>query len=715
MSNLRKLLLCAICAFPLVAFSATDYTYTAEQQATLDEARDGVDAERDKFRELQRQFYEAKALYESEQSYEAKAAYNEIKAQMFDQFNQYQQTKSSYETTKTEITEAAIAAAQGTSTTQTPVQEPTVSQESVDAARDTFKEMQAEFNEAKAKYEAEGTEEAKQAYREAKDEMFAAYNDYINEKNELVAATSDGIAVEDSSSTPSGVESNEQSSGDDSTSEPSTTPEQPDTDVAEAPVPSTDTGVSGDGLCKVDDMGMNLVEDIYFSPEMVFRDITKVAAPMARFDGVPPSAADLDENGYFLSQPPSKVYTYLTQMTWSDLSDPKDYVLLYDGSAKITFFPTKPEIISSEEGRIQFRFNTTGQLKLQIEKIASGNHLRNIRIIPLEDENNSNAPFVSARFKELWGDFGTYRYLDPMRINGSNESEWSERTLPEHFGRGSENGMPLEDIVKVSNETKTNAWVLIPHLATNEYIQKMAAYLRDNLDNDLKVYIEYTNEPWNYQFSQSQWLLQKAGADFQQQPAEYGSRAKEKLAIFANYFGDSDRLVRVFNAQFWNTIYIKNAIARVPNLMEGFDAIGLGYYIGNNLSRSTTDISGMSDDDIIDFMLNEIAGEATEKLQQYNELASEHGVDIIAYEAGQHLVGARDEYKVQRFAAVNNNERMKDVYLKMAEAWGNADNGLIVWFNSAWDVFGTLESQGQDTSTSPKYQALEEILSRSGC
>jgi hypothetical protein len=242
----------------------------------------------------------------------------------------------------------------------------------------------------------------------------------------------------------------------------------------------------------------------------------------------------------------------------------------------------------------------------------------------------------------------------------------------------------------------------------------MANYINNNLDNNLKVYVEYTNEPWNYQFPQSQWLLEKAGGVFKQQPFEYATRAKSSLEKFISQFTDKERVVRVFNAQFWNTGYLTTAISSVPNLMESFDAIGLGYYIGHHIHGAFDDVADASEDEIIDYLI-ETAEKSLTRLNTYRDIADQYGVKMIAYEAGQHLVGGRDAELVSLYERVNKNPRMKDLYLTMATNWTSAGGELLVWFNSAWKVFGTLESQGQDLTQAPKYQAMKEIISQNGC
>lgn len=51
-----------------------------------------------------------------------------------------------------------------------------------------------------------------------------------------------------------------------------------------------------------------------------------------------------------------------------------------------------------------------------------------------------------------------------------------------------------------------DAWVCVPHLADENYIRSMAQLFRANLDPDLKIYVEYSNETWNWIFQQTHYL-----------------------------------------------------------------------------------------------------------------------------------------------------------------------------------------------------------------
>ena len=45
-------------------------------------------------------------------------------------------------------------------------------------------------------------------------------------------------------------------------------------------------------------------------------------------------------------------------------------------------------------------------------------------------------------------------------------------------------------------------------LALPEYLTEFAKMVKTKLDPDLKVYVEYSNEVWNWGFQQAGWMIQ---------------------------------------------------------------------------------------------------------------------------------------------------------------------------------------------------------------
>src|SRR5262249_17527025 len=56
-------------------------------------------------------------------------------------------------------------------------------------------------------------------------------------------------------------------------------------------------------------------------------------------------------------------------------------------------------------------------------------------------------------------------------------------------------------------------WINIPALATTDFVQNLAQLIKNKLDPSLKVYVEYSNETWNWGFGQYSQILAAAKAN----------------------------------------------------------------------------------------------------------------------------------------------------------------------------------------------------------
>jgi hypothetical protein len=479
---------------------------------------------------------------------------------------------------------------------------------------------------------------------------------------------------------------------------------------------------------KTINIGINLPPKNYYDEEGLFNDLAKTASVMELFGNtIDPS--NLDANGYVLSNPSTSTndhaYSYISQMNWfkSGVS-PAEWVMLWDGEGDPSFFGSADLTVnSSTSGRIQFTVNSPGQLKVRIANINASNHLKNLRIIPLSQE--ANPTLINSVWLDIWNGLSTLRYLDPQEINSKSDtvnrpwlntlSEWADRPIDNYYG-AQDTGMSIEEIVRISNETDTNPWILIPHRATNEFIQNTAAYIFANLNSHLNVYVEYTNEPWNYLFGQTQWLLynvspgyDSAVYNFDQVAYEYATRASNCMTQFLNQFPEKGRVTRVFGTKFWGTSYVEDIEAIDASILYNFDMLAVGYYIGSAYANDNNPT--WTKQDYIDALNTQLEGDAVTYIKHHKSVAQKYGMRLGAYEAGQHLVnGTLDQTYIDLFAEVNADPQMRTFYKKMVDLWFQHGGSELLFFNSSDIEFGTLRSQSDDLTTSYKYQGLQDAL-----
>lgn len=291
-----------------------------------------------------------------------------------------------------------------------------------------------------------------------------------------------------------------------------------------------------------------------------------------------------------------------------------------------------------------FENSTAGaSINLEILQTANnGNHLRDIRVW-LPGFANSSVTFHPA-FKSSLSHFNTFRFMDWGRTNANTQVNWSDRTRLNHATQTRSQGVALEYMVQLANETGKNLWVNVPHAATNAYVSSMAALLRDQVNAGRKIYVEYSNEIWNsdIRFTQHPWVANNiAGAN---QATKYANRAGEIMDIFYNVFGQNtsrgtpqQRLIRVAawgrsqNSGFGTILAAKGS---------KFDGIAFNAYFGTTFEPDTVPSPLPSNDQLISNTYSRWSERQAEYTQVKN-FAVQYNKRLLTYEGGQHYNGAR--------------------------------------------------------------------------
>ena len=111
-------------------------------------------------------------------------------------------------------------------------------------------------------------------------------------------------------------------------------------------------------------------------------------------------------------------------------------------------------------------------------------------------------------------------------------------------------------MIDLANARGANPWFCMPHLADDDYVRQFARLVKERLRPDLKAYVEYSNEVWNWiypatHFADAEGKRLKLG-----DPAfgrYYSQRSVEVFRIWEEELG-RDRLVRVLASQFVNAV-----------------------------------------------------------------------------------------------------------------------------------------------------------------
>ena len=477
-------------------------------------------------------------------------------------------------------------------------------------------------------------------------------------------------------------------------------------------------------------LGINLGGVTYWSSELVFVDLFKHSqtfksqAPGKGYAQGGP--LDLTPDGWVRSLAGNGQFADSIVLSRPKLGYPVGvYTCLYQGKGKI-LFAYRTKVVEESPGRIRVQVSSDQDLlTLRITETDPTDPIRDIRVIlPGFEDTYQGQPF-HPDFLKRWEKFKVLRFMDLQRTNNSGQTQWSDRPTPNLQTQGDDAGVALEYLIQLANTLHADPWFCLPHQATDDYVRRFAEMVKAQLKPDLKVYLEYSNECWNGIFGQARYCRDKGKAlglsdnDYQAQLRYYSKRAVEIFAIWEQVFAGKDHLVRVLAAQSANP-WTSQQVIGFEEANKHADVLGIAPYFGNALGdpKTQNEVAQMTVDQVLD-RCAEYIQTGNKTIAEQARIAKERGLRLVAYEAGQHLVGyagAENNKPLEDLLqAANRSPRMKDLYLAYLAGWKANGGTLAAIFSSMgtyskWGSWGLMEYHGQPVTEAPKYQAVTEFL-----
>ncbi len=344
-------------------------------------------------------------------------------------------------------------------------------------------------------------------------------------------------------------------------------------------------------------IGTGLEGLAYWTPQRVFKNFYRDADRWITYDPLDfntwnsnqYSQIPLDENGYPTVIPfssPTGLRNVRGVMSASGhIPVGVPMRLLYDGTGTLVM-QGPVSIQNSAPGQIDFTATVADNIFFNMTFSQSGNHVRNIRVVAISDLGSYQIQPFRQSFLEKCSLFTSLRMMDFMATNGNDNVEWANRTLPNWYTQAASpnGGIAYEHIIQLANTLNKDIWVCVPHMASEDYIQKMAELFRDGLNPGLKVYLEYSNETWNWIFEQALWVDQN-GPNNLSYVRKYVMRAQNAFQIWHAAWGaENGRVVRVLGTQNGYDFVSEEILSHAdPDL---YDAISPSWYFGLNHSAS---------------------------------------------------------------------------------------------------------------------------------
>lgn len=437
----------------------------------------------------------------------------------------------------------------------------------------------------------------------------------------------------------------------------------------------------------------------------------------------------MGDNGYPLELPASidgmEAPQILTTVWANTESMPEgDYQVYYDGKGKIEFgFDAVGEDLG--DGRMIMHLTYADDIaSMSIVESSKEDPIHNIRIyVPGADPEALFNPI----FLENCEPFTLLRMMDWGATNFSTLSDWSDRATPEDITFSAGKGYPYEYMIELANQLHKDVWICIPHLANDEYIKNLSELLCENLDPDLNVYIEYSNEVWNWMFDQTNYLYEQgdAGVDWPERIVPFIQNALD--VFYDSWPGDKSRVNRVVGVQVgWYDVCERIVLS----MREGsFEIISPTSYFGfdEEAIQALEDAGSNADNALLEQLALDSVENIGTEIEKVADLCNRLGVKMAYYEGGQHLTpdpfGSEQDYG-QALVDIQHAPAMYDIYtkwfaeLEKIKVDANGDTTLCVLFTLAspdsarYGSFGLFTDlyHDVDIDTIPKYKAVKDYM-----
>ncbi|MFN3729671.1 MAG: hypothetical protein ACK4XJ_08175 [Fimbriimonadaceae bacterium] len=299
-------------------------------------------------------------------------------------------------------------------------------------------------------------------------------------------------------------------------------------------------------------------------------------------------------------------------------------------------------------------------------------------------------------------------------------------------------GVPYEVMIELANVTNKDAWICIPHLANDNYIKQVAKLCRTKLNPNLKLYVEYSNEVWNFGFTQAHDNIDAAIAEVASGKSDLnfdgsedqffwaarrvGQRIARISALFRAEYGQAAFNARVRPVlgtqmafpELWldqGLFYIARRVGQPLDIISGGVAFAPYFNMGDKQFSEGLNVNG-----VINALNKSMANAGVEYKYEYNRArALWFRLPTIAYEGGPDTFGSGSlnaKFRAQ------SDLRMRTLVSDYLRNWFAFDFGPFCWFvagATSWDTqFGAWGvTDDMAIQNTPKINGLDDIINGS--
>ena len=347
---------------------------------------------------------------------------------------------------------------------------------------------------------------------------------------------------------------------------------------------------------------------------------------------------------------------------------------------------------------------------------------------------NSLKPFAALRFMdwlETNHNFGFYG--DP----GHHVLNWADRHVPEDATQcnfKTKVGCCWEYVAELATVTGKDVWINIPVPASDDYVKNLAVLLKEKLPAKCNIYIEHSNEVWNFGFPQYVYNKLAAVDEVKQGNSTLNKDGEKKEEVWVHR-RHAKRLIEIGNI--FRDVFGKDAGTRIrpvyaswqisvkPHYADVLEWVhktygdpkrffyalaGAAYYGVGKDSTGKAPVNA-TPQELVKIM-REDSDRHHATRQPLQELANKYQLKHFQYEIGPDVGGGKTENVGNRILS-NRLPEMKELLIHDArDNWFAHGGDLYMYFShcSAYSRYGAWGlSEDISNLNTPKWQAIYEL------
>lgn len=367
--------------------------------------------------------------------------------------------------------------------------------------------------------------------------------------------------------------------------------------------------------------------------------------------------------------------------------------------------------------------------------------VRNVRLIRPGYAADTKEVFTKPLLEAV-SLFPVLRLMDWLQTNGTNPfygdarntTEWVDRKLPEDASQSDMKGkfgVAWEYVVALANASGKDVWINVPIAASDAYVAELAGMLQRGLMPGIRVYVELSNEVWNWGFLQATYNKMAAESEVARggsslngdastdrdlwRRRRYAKRTVEVGRIFTRVFGEGSFGARIRPVLCWQIVIPSQYVELLDWVEKTYGPPNRSIYAiaGAPYFNVESASSRATPSELLAAMRKSSDGGVGAWRLPLIQTARRYGLKAFCYEGGPDTGGGSTVNVANRIRA-QRSPAMKELILHdLKDNWFGLGGDLFMYFTlsggaSRYGSWGATEDIAN--LKTPKMQALRELL-----